>query len=71
MIKERGAMEGEMDRRIVYGGENFFKDKAKTYDITEKVKLIGQQRGKIKGTVPFTITNEIYHFCRQSRRRGF
>lgn len=44
MIKEKEATRGEMDRRIVYGDENFVKDKAKTYDITEKVKLIGQQR---------------------------
>jgi hypothetical protein len=45
MIKEKDAMKREMDRRIVYGGEDFVKDMAKTYNITEKIKRMGRQRG--------------------------
>lgn len=45
MLKEKDAMKGEMDRRMVYGGENFVKDMAKTYNITEKIKRMGRQRG--------------------------
>lgn len=28
MLKEKDAMKGEMDRRMVYGGEDFVKDMA-------------------------------------------
>ena len=35
---------GEMDRRIVYGGEDFVKDMTTTYHISEKRKRIGRQR---------------------------
>ncbi len=38
-------MKREMDRRMVYGGEDFVKDMAKTYNITEKIKQMGRQRG--------------------------
>jgi len=45
MLKEEEAMKGEMDRRIVYGGEAFIKDMTTNYNITEKVKRMGRQRG--------------------------
>lgn len=45
MLKEKKAMKGEMDKRIVYGGENFVKDMMATYKISEKIKQMGRQRG--------------------------
>lgn len=45
MLKEKEAMKGEMDRRIVYGGKDFVKEMTKTYKISEKIKQMGRQRG--------------------------
>ena len=45
MIKEKEAMKGEMDRRIMYGGKDFVKEMTKTYKISEKIKQMGRQRG--------------------------
>jgi putative transposase len=45
MLKEKEAMEGEMDRRMVYGGEDFVKDMRRIYHISEKIKRMGRQRG--------------------------
>lgn len=45
MLKEKKAMKGEMDKRIVYGGEDFVKDMMATYKISEKIKQMGRQRG--------------------------
>jgi putative transposase len=45
MLKEKEAMKGEMDKRIVYGGEDFVKDMTTTYNISEKIKPMGRQRG--------------------------
>jgi putative transposase len=45
MLKEKEAMKGEMDRRIVYGGEDFLKGMLVTYHISAKIKQIGRQRG--------------------------
>jgi hypothetical protein len=45
MLKERDAMRGEMDRRIVYGGEDFVKELTTTYNISEKIKRMGRQKG--------------------------
>jgi putative transposase len=45
MLKEKGAMKGEMDKRIMYGGEDFVKDMMTTYHISEKIKRIGRRRG--------------------------
>jgi len=41
-------MKGEMDRRMMYGGEDFIEEMAKTYNITEKIKRIGRQKGWMK-----------------------
>jgi hypothetical protein len=45
MIEEKDAMKGEMDRRMIYGGEDFVKSMAKAYDITDKIRPMGRQRG--------------------------
>jgi len=45
MLKEKDAMKGVMDRRMVYGGMDFVKDMAMTYNISEKIKQMGRQRG--------------------------
>jgi putative transposase len=42
---EKKAMKGEMDRRIVYGGEDFVKDMATAYKIPQKVRQMGRQKG--------------------------
>jgi hypothetical protein len=45
MLKEKEAMKGEMERRIVYGGADFVKDMATNHNISEKIKRMGRQRG--------------------------
>jgi len=45
MLKEKEAMKGEMDRRIMYGGKDFVKEMTKTYKISEKIKQMGRQSG--------------------------
>ncbi|MFA4909507.1 MAG: hypothetical protein WC649_00455 [Desulfobacteria bacterium] len=38
--KEKEAMKGEMERRLVYGSADFVKDMATNYNISEKIKAI-------------------------------
>jgi hypothetical protein len=38
------ATKGEMDSRIVYGGEDFVKNMMTNYDISEKIKQMARQR---------------------------
>ena len=45
MLREKEAMKGEMDRRMVYGSEDFVKDITTTYDISEKIRRMGRQKG--------------------------
>ena len=45
MLKEKDAMKGEMNRRIVYGGKDFVKEMTKTYKVSEKIKQMGRQSG--------------------------
>ena len=45
MLKEKEAMKGEMDRRIMYGGKDFVKEMTKTCNISEKIKQMGRQSG--------------------------
>lgn len=52
MLKEKKAMKGEMDKRIVYGSEDFVKDMTATYKISEKIKQMGRQRGWRKKREP-------------------
>lgn len=44
MLQERKAMKGEMDRRLVYGSEDFTDKVRKKYDIEGVVKLRGRPR---------------------------
>jgi len=45
MLEKKSAMKGVMDKRIVFGGEDFVKALKKTFQISEKIKQIGRQRG--------------------------
>ena len=45
MLKEKEAMKGEMDRRIVYGSERFVQEMTTAYNISEKINQMGRQRG--------------------------
>lgn len=45
MQREKKAMKGEMDKRIVYGGERFVEEMTTAYKISEKIKPMGRQRG--------------------------
>ncbi len=42
MLKEKNAMKGQIEWRVVYGGEDFVKDMATSYNITEKIKRMGR-----------------------------
>ncbi len=57
MIKEKEAMKGEMDRRIMNGGKDFVKEMTKTYKISEKIKQMGRKvaGGKLKRTGPLVL----------------
>ncbi len=44
MIKEKGAMKGEMNRRIVYGSEDLVKKVEKEYKIGAKIRLKGRPK---------------------------
>ncbi|MFZ3137522.1 MAG: hypothetical protein WA126_09055 [Thermodesulfovibrionales bacterium] len=41
MIKGRKAMKGEMDRRVVYGNEDFIKETQKKYKIEGIIRAWG------------------------------
>ncbi len=45
MLKEKEAMKGVMDRRLVYGSNDFVKSMITAYNISEKIKRIGRQKG--------------------------
>ena len=45
MLREKEKMKGEMDKRLVYGSDDFLKEMTTTYNISEKTKHIGRQRG--------------------------
>ncbi|MCL4476072.1 MAG: hypothetical protein M1508_07595 [Nitrospirae bacterium] len=44
MLKEKKAMKGEMDRRIIYGNKTFVQEMTMAYKISEKIKQMGRQR---------------------------
>jgi putative transposase len=44
MIKEKGSMKGEMNRRVIYGSEDFIKEVSKEY----KVEAVIKPRGRPK-----------------------
>ena len=43
-LKEKEAMKGEMDRRIIYGNKTFVQEMTTAYRIYEKIKQMGRQR---------------------------
>ena len=45
MNKEKEAMKGEMDKRIVYGSESFVQEMSAIYKISEKIRQMGRQKG--------------------------
>jgi putative transposase len=45
MLRDKDAMRGEMDRRIVYGNESFVNTLTKTLKISEIRKPVGRQMG--------------------------
>lgn len=47
MLKEKNAMEGEMDRRLVYGNKNFMASLSKKYAIAGHLRGVGRP---MKGT---------------------
>jgi hypothetical protein len=54
MLKEKEAMKGEMDRRIIYGNKSLVREMTTAYRIYEKIKQMGRQRGwrRNKGNRP-------------------
>ncbi len=44
MLKEKNAMKGEMNRRVVYGSEDFTKEVTKEYKIDAVIKLKGRPK---------------------------
>ncbi len=44
MIKKKDSMKGEMNRRAVYGSENFIKEAAKEY----KLEAVIKPKGRLK-----------------------
>lgn len=44
MLKEKKAMKGEMDKRVVYGSGDFIKEIAKTYEIEAVIKPKGRPK---------------------------
>lgn len=45
MLREKEALKGEMDKRIMYGSEGFMQEIAMAYKISEKIKQIGRPKG--------------------------
>ena len=45
MNKEKEAMKGEMDKRILYGSESFVQEMSAIYKISEKIRQMGRQKG--------------------------
>ncbi len=44
MIKKKGSMKGEMNRRRVYGSDNFIKEVAKEYKVEAVIKPKGRPK---------------------------
>jgi putative transposase len=45
MQREKKSQKGEMERRMIYGNENFVQEMTSTYKIMEKLKPMGRQVG--------------------------
>jgi hypothetical protein len=48
MLKDRNAMKGEMERRVVYGSNNFTKKLTKEYDIEGMIRPKGRPKREEK-----------------------
>jgi len=48
-IKEKAAMEGEMNRRVVYGSEDLVKNVEKEYKVGAVIRLKGRPKKEEKG----------------------
>jgi putative transposase len=46
MIREKKAMKGEMDRRVVYGSEELVRDVARQYKVGAVIKRVGRPRNE-------------------------
>ncbi len=44
MIKKKGSMKGEMNRRAVYGSDNFIKEVAREYKVEAVIKPKGRPK---------------------------
>ena len=44
MLKDKKAMKGEMDRKVVYGSEDFIREAQKKYKIEAMIKPIGRPK---------------------------
>jgi hypothetical protein len=44
MLKEKDAMKGEMNRRVVYGSDDFIEEVMKEYKVVALTKPIGRPR---------------------------
>ena len=44
-LKEKEAMKGEMDRRIIYGNKTFVQEMMTAHKIYEKIKQMGETKG--------------------------
>jgi hypothetical protein len=48
MIRERDAMRGEMDRRVIYGSDRFIDKVTREYNIEAMIKQRGRPRKERK-----------------------
>ena len=48
MLKEKKAMKGEMDRKLVYGGTDFVEMLTKEHLITGELRAIGRPKKTVK-----------------------
>jgi hypothetical protein len=66
MIKGKGAMKGEMDRRIIYGNKDFIDVIKRGYELEALVKPKGRpKKGRDKnGTGPFYSQERARHNLR-------
>jgi putative transposase len=44
-LKDKEAMKGEMNRRIIYGNKTFVQEMMAAHNISEKIRQVGRQKG--------------------------
>ena len=57
MIKEKKMMKGEMERRVIYGSEDFVNQMTKEYKIDAVIKPNGRPKKDKNRTIPFLSKN--------------